>query len=108
MKVKSLLKDSSKEATERLNEALARLMTENAGLRRKIEAAEVIIRRRAPNADGLSFSAAMKTILDDRDAASSRVQFFRDQLKKMLKMLAQGQVKEVMKEINHFLFHNQR
>lgn len=83
-------------------------MHENARLRQKIEEAEVIIRRRAPSADGLSFAAAVKTILNDRDKAQTRVQFFREELKKVFQILANGDVKDALKEINQFLFNNPR
>lgn len=98
----------SRDSVERLSEAVTRLMEENTQLRKKIEDVEIVLRRRAPNAAGLSLKGAANVILNDRDAALARIQVFRDELKKALKKLAGGHVKEVMKEINHFLFHNQK
>jgi len=96
----------SKDTVDKLNEALNRLMLENAQLRRKIEKAQVIIRQRSPNADGLKLEASLKTILNDRDAAQNRIGFYRNQMKKILKILLDGNLDEAKKEINHFLFHN--
>ena len=81
-------------------------MLENAQLRRKIEKVQVIIRQRSPNADGLKLEASLKTILNDRDAAQNRIGFYRNQMKKILKILLDGNLDEAKKEINHFLFHN--
>lgn len=97
---------SNKDTVEKLNEALNRLMLENAQLRQKIEESEVLIRRRAPNADGLSLVGALKTILNDRDEATKRIDFYRNQLKKVMKILVSGDIEEAKREINHFLFHN--
>lgn len=96
----------SKDTIETLNEALNRLMLENGKLRRKVEEAQAVIRRRAPSADGLPLASALKTILDERDKTAKRIDFYRNQLKKVLKILLAGDVNEARKEINHFLFHN--
>lgn len=96
----------TKKTASKHDEALTRLMIENGNLRRKNEELGVIIRRRSPNADGLPLVSALKTILDDRDRAAGRIQFFRNELKKVMKLLLAGNGKDALKEINHFLFHN--
>jgi len=100
---------SPKEKTtiEKLNEVIVRLTEENAQIRKQIDEVKVIIRRRSPNADGLSTAGSIKVILADRDQARDKIVVFRDELKKALRLLAEGKVKEVYHEINQFLFNNQ-
>lgn len=99
---------------DQLNEALARLTDENAKWRKKFEATSSILRRRSPNAAGLSLEAAVKTILDDRDAANDRVQFFREEIRGILQYLLNSEeedsrkANELRKRINQFLFNNPR
>lgn len=97
-----------KDQVASLNEVIQRLISENAQTRQKVEEVEALIRRRATNADGLSLAAAVKTILDDRDAAGTRITIFRAELKKALTLLLADNAKEAVKAINHFLFHNPR
>jgi hypothetical protein len=89
-----------------LNRAIARLTEENARYRRKIEEAEVIIRRRSPNADGLTLKGAIKTILDDRDGYSDRIRTLRMEFKKALDLLKVDNFIEAKKLISLFLFSN--
>jgi hypothetical protein len=91
---------------EEINQAISRLSQENARLRETIEEMQVEIRRRAPNADGLSLKGAISAILNDRDKAESRIQVFRDELKKTLTLLYDGRIAEVKQQINVFLFTN--
>lgn len=93
---------------DKLNDAIQRLMNENAQTRRKVEEVEVIIRRRAPNADGLTLAAAIKTILDDRDAAFDRIAVYRKELKNAMQLILSGKVKEATQQINLFLFNNRQ
>lgn len=99
---------------DKLNEALSRLALENAAWRTKVENALTVIRHRAPNADGLSFEAAVKTILDDRDLSQDRVQFYRNELKEILNFLLTSttdddkKANEIRKRINLFLYKNQK
>lgn len=99
---------------DKLNEALLRLTSENAAWRRKIEESEAVLRRRAPEASGLTMKASIITILDERDAARDRVQDFRNELKAILQMMINmddddtKMVNEIRKKINLFLFNNPR
>lgn len=97
-----------KDTKDKLDAAIHRLMNENAQLRRKMEEAEIVIRRRAPNADGLSPAAAVNTILDDRDEARGRTLVFREEMKKILLMLLEDRTDEAKKQLNLFLFNNPR
>lgn len=97
---------SKKDEESKLNEAIIRLMNENAAHREIIEQAEAVIRKRAPNASGLSLKAAVQTILDDRDKNLNSVHGLRDELKKVLKMLLNNSTEEAKKYLNHFLFKN--
>lgn len=81
-------------------------MAENSQARCSIEEIKNTIRRRAPNADGLTVPAAINTIIGDRDMARDRIEIFRDELKKVLSLLASGRDKEALAEINHFLYRN--
>jgi len=97
---------SREETIKKLNEVILRLTQENAQSRRRVEEAEAIIRREAPNADGLTLIGAIKVILKDRNIARNRIGIFRDELKKVLRLLAEGQPKEAAREANQFLFNN--
>ena len=97
-----------KEKIDNLNQVVQRLIDENGQMRQKVEEVEVILRHRASNAAGLSFAASIKTILNDRDEAQDRIQFFRDELKKICEMIVSGQAKDVARRITHFLFNNPR
>jgi hypothetical protein len=90
-----------------LNEAIKRLTQENANLRLLIEDTQIEIRRRAPNADGLTIKGSITSILNDRDKAESRIQFFREELKKTLSLLLNGQIVDAKQRLNLFLFTNQ-
>jgi len=92
--------------SDELNQAIARLSQENARLRSTIEEMQIEIRRRAPNADGLSLKGAISVVLNDRDKAEDRIQVFRNELKKTLTMLFDGRIAEVKQQINVFLFTN--
>lgn len=96
------------EETESLQKSLERLMQENASWRVQVEEAMAIIRQRAPNADGLSLKSGIKTILDDRDSSLSRIDFYRDFLKKILKLLIENRSDDAKKELNVFLFNNKK
>lgn len=91
--------------TKSLQESLDRLMQENANWRTQVEEAMSLIRQRAPNADGLTLKSGIKTILDDRDSNLSRIDFYRDFLKKILKLLIENRSDEAKREINVFLFN---
>jgi len=99
---------------EELNEALIRLLNENAAWRKKFEMTSAILSRRAPNAAGLSIEASVKTIIDERDASADRVQFFREELRNILQYLISSEdedskkANELRKRINLFLFNNPR
>ena len=99
---------------DELREALTRLMNENAKWRKKFDSANLILSRRSPNAAGLSLDSAIKTILDDRDDATDRVQFFRDEIRGILQYLLNSEeederkANELRKRINQFLFNNPR
>jgi len=97
-----------KETIDNLNQVIQRLTTENAQTRRNIEKAQVILRRRAPNAAGLSLEASVKTILDDRDATRERITTFRQELSKALNLLFDDKIAEAIKQLNTFLFNNSR
>lgn len=96
------------EETESLQKSLERLMQENASWRVQVEEAMAIIRQRAPNADGLSLKSGIKTILDDRDSSLSRIDFYQDFLKKILKLLIENRSDDAKKELNVFLFNNKK
>jgi len=83
-------------------------MNENARTRCKIEEAEVVIRCRAPNADGLSLASSIKTILNERDAAGERITVYRQELKKAMQLILSGEIKEASRQLNLFLFNNRR
>jgi hypothetical protein len=91
-----------------LNKALLRLQEENARWRTKVEAAELEIRRRAPNATGLSLKGSLKIILDDRDKHFDRIEFYREELKRILSLLLEEKIDQAKKELNMFLFKNKR
>lgn len=93
---------------KRLQEALLRLQEENAKWREKSEEAQVIIRQRAPNADGLSLKGALTIILNDRDESLDRIQFFRDELSRVLSLLLDDKEEEAKNELNQFLYKNRR
>jgi|SRR5690606_35944080 len=99
---------------DKLNEALVRLAQENAAWRTKVDEAFTVIRQRASNADGLTLEAAIKTILNERDNAQDRVQFFREELRAILQYLISSEdndskkTNEIRKRINLFLFNNPR
>lgn len=90
-----------------LNEAIKRLTQENANLRLLIEDTQIEIRRRAPNADGLSIKGSIVAVLNERDKAENRIQVFRDELKKTLSLLLNGQIVDAKQRLNLFLFTNQ-
>lgn len=91
---------------EELNEAITRLTQENARLRNSIEELQIEIRRRAPAADGLTLKGAITAILNERDKSEDRIQIFREELKKTLTLLLNGQFAEAKQQINIFLFTN--
>lgn len=94
--------------TESLQKSLERLMQENASWRIQVEEALALMRQRAPNADGLTLKSGIKTILDDRDSNLSRIDFYRDFLKKILKLLIDNRGEDAKKELNVFLFNNKK
>lgn len=101
-----------KDTIENLNKVLVRLTDENSQWRDKNEKVNVVLRRRAPNASGLSPESALETILDERDDSLERIQFFRNELKSILKYLINSytddstKVNELKKRINYFLQKN--
>lgn len=90
------------------NKIIERLMNENTQWRSKVEVAENIIRLRAPTASGLSLVASVKTILDERDHNLDRVQIYRDEMKKILRLLLTKNIDDIKKELNLFLFNNKK
>lgn len=98
----------TKSKEEQLSEAIARLTQENAQLRTSIEELQIEIRRRAPAADGLTLKGAITVILNERDKSQDRIQIFRDELKKTLTLLLNGQVAEAKQQMNIFLFTNSK
>lgn len=100
--------------TDKSSEALVRLMQENAAWRTKIDEMFRLVRNRAPGADGMTLEAAITTILNERDAAEDRVQFFRNELRSVLQYLLNSEdgdskkTNELRKQINLFLFKNPR
>ncbi len=105
---KSPTLNSTTNKEEELSEAIARLTQENARLRITIEEIQIEIRRRAPSADGLTLKGAITVILNERDKTQDRIQVFRDELKKTLSLLLNGQVSEAKQQINIFLFTNSK
>lgn len=93
---------------DKLNEIIERLSSENSQNRKCIETAEAIIRRRAPSADGLSLAGAVETILNERDQNLDRINYYREELKKILTMLLAGKHEDAKKEVNIFLFKNKK
>lgn len=57
-------------------------------------------------ADGLSLKGAITAILNERDKSEDRIQIFREELKKTLTLLLNGQFAEAKQQINIFLFTN--
>lgn len=99
---------ADEEKINNLNQVIDRLIAENARTRQKIEEIEIILRRRATNVAGLKLASAIKNILDDRDKTEDRIQFFREELRKILGMLGDGQAGDAARQITHFLFKNPR
>lgn len=97
--------EDDEEDKAELNKALARLIEENANSRRLVEAAYVIIRRRAPNAHGLTLQGSLTTILNDRDEFADVVVEQREELKQVLRLLSEGKFKDAHERINLYLFN---
>lgn len=97
---------------EKSEATIKRLVEENSQWRRSLEEAKVIIRRRAPKADGLSFKSSIVTILNQRDMAEDNAEFYRNEIKRILKFLLNSEasdktkIDELKKDINLFLFKN--
>jgi hypothetical protein len=91
---------------QELNEAIKRLTQENANLRLLIEDTQIEIRRRAPSADGLTIKGSIVAVLNERDKAESRIQIFRDELKKVLTLLLNNRIVDAKQQLNLFLFTN--
>lgn len=103
-----------KEEINKLNEALLRLMQENAQWRNSVEDAFAELRRRTQNASELSLVSGIKEILNERDSLNDRIQFFRNELREVLQYLINSEqsdtqkTNELRKRINTFLFRNPR
>lgn len=93
---------------DELHKIIERLTNENAQWRSKVEAAENIIRRRAPSASGLSLKAAVKTVLDERDKNLDRIEFYREEMQKILRLLLADKADDAKRELNLFLFNNKK
>lgn len=94
------------ENADELKLALGRLMEENSRWRKLVDEVQVIIRQRSSKADGLTLPGGIKTILDERDKALDRNQFWRTELKKILSLLLEDKISDAKKELNTFLYKN--
>lgn len=70
------------EKVTKLEEAVQRLMNENAAHRENQERMNIIVRKRAPKADGLSLHEMMRAVLDERDEAQKVILEHRETIKK--------------------------
>ncbi len=97
---------SEKDEDKQLNEAIERLTNENQHQRRKIQDAEVVIRRRCPNADGLNFDDALNKVFDERDDARRQRDAYLEELKKIYRFLLEDQTEKAKNHLNIYLFKN--
>jgi len=84
-------------------EALTRLMNENAAYRENQERLQILIRTRAPGADGLSHLEVVRHVLEARDKAEDVLVAHRDVMKKAKAAIATGNAKEAYQILNLFL-----
>ena len=64
----------------------------------------IVVRRRAPDAVGLTQKGTVTTILNERDAFREKLSDNKVKLKKILALLLNGQEQEAKKALNMFLF----
>lgn len=102
------MNNKREDTLDRLNDTIKRLIEENSHYRKRLEEAQALIRREAPNAAELTLVGSIKVILKDRNKSRNRIGIFRDELKKVLRILAEksGSTKDVIHELNQFLFKN--
>ena len=89
---------------ESLNAVIERLMTENAQWRIKEEETRILLRTRAPGAAELKLKDAIRTIVDERDDQYKQIDVYKETMKKVLRLLSQGNAGEAQKVLNIFLF----
>jgi hypothetical protein len=86
-----------------LEQAVTRLMNENAAYREGQERLQILVRKRAPRADGLTHPEVIRHVLDERDATERVLAEHRETMKKAKASLLAGNTKEAYNTLNLFL-----
>lgn len=86
-----------------LEQAIQRLMNENAAYRENQERVQLLVRKRSPKADGLTHLEVIRHVLDERDKAEDLTYLQIETMKKVKTALMAGNNKEAYEILNLFL-----
>jgi hypothetical protein len=84
-------------------QAIQRLMNENAAYRESQERVQILVRKRAPKAEGLNYLEVIRHVLDERDKAEDLSNLQRETMKKVKAALMAGEPKTAYEILNLFL-----